>query len=88
MSVKVTGAHLKLNLEMVFLNEIDPRKIKEFNISKDKLKAWYSILNIYKATLYSIQSLLQETSQPGWIHYSKQISRASKNYQKNCIRRG
>ena len=54
MSVKVTGAHLKLNLEMVFLNEIDPRKIKEFNISKDKLKAWYSILNIYKATLYSI----------------------------------
>ena len=55
MSVKVTGAHLKLNLEMVFLNEIDPRKIKEFNISKDKLKAWYSILNICKATLYSLK---------------------------------
>ena len=51
-SVNVTGANLKLNLEMVFLNKIDPRKIKELNISKDKLKAWYSIL--YKATLYSL----------------------------------
>ena len=32
---------------MIFLNEIDPKKIKEFNISKGKLRAWYSILNIY-----------------------------------------
>ena len=39
---------------MIFLNEIDPKKIKEFNISKGKLRAWYSILNIYKAALYNI----------------------------------
>ena len=54
MSVKITGASLKLNLEMIFLSEIDPKKIKEHKISKDKLRAWYSILGIYRCTLYSL----------------------------------
>ena len=54
MAVKITGASLKLNLEMIFLNEIDPKKIRDHKISTNKLRAWYSILGIYRCTLFSL----------------------------------
>ena len=54
MAVKIIGASLKLNLEMIFLNEIDPKKIRDHKISTSKLRAWYSILGIYRCTLYSL----------------------------------
>ena len=54
MSPKTVGIYLKLNLEMILLNEVDTKKIKDNRIHVDKLRAWYSILGCYKSTLFDI----------------------------------
>ena len=54
MSPRIVGTFLKINLEMIFLNEIDTKKIKDNKISADKLRAWYSILGCYRSTLFDI----------------------------------
>ena len=55
LSVQIFGFPIEISLQLILMNEISHSKYK--NTNEDQRKVWFSILNCYKATIYSLYYL-------------------------------
>ena len=54
-SYRALGCHIEISFELIMLNELQPQIVKHAN--KSQLKVFFTILNAFKSTLFSLYYL-------------------------------
>lgn len=83
-SYRVLGCHIRLTFELIMLNELPSDTLR--NVNKSSLKPFFTILNAYRSTLYSLYYLRPMKLSGDLILHS--FSMNLKSAKSICIQRG